>query len=78
MQERRLVEGALKLDFISECSSKCGCNDLKCGNRSVQNTVVKKWNLSIEKKRSNKIWSLYTKDFIPKGSYLFEYIGEII
>ena len=75
----RLTDGALKLDFISECCSKCDCYDSKCGNMILQNDTIKRWNLSIEKKLQLKTWCLYSKEeLIPKGSFIFELVGEII
>lgn len=62
---------------IIECNSECECNEKLCLNRIVQNGC--KFKLEVfdcEIKMKGK--GLRTKEFIPKGSFVVEYLGELI
>lgn len=82
-----------KLDTFNECHSSCKCNKKKCGNFLVNGGSHPKPRLLIKrvKKECNKsnliktrgqepvlMWGLFTMDYIPKGSFVSEYCGEII
>lgn len=67
----------LNLFPINECHSECLCSDEKCANRVVQNGPY--FNFEIYTcVNSCKGMGLKTKDFIPVGSFVIEYMGEII
>ncbi len=61
--------------LIFECNAKCGCN-LSCSNRATQryscHPAVSVFHTS------KKGIGLHTRTLIPKGSYLGEYIGEVL
>ncbi|KAI5642260.1 SET domain-containing protein [Phthorimaea operculella] len=61
---------------IIECNSLCSCS-LKCGNRVVQHGPRE--GIIIQKcEPESKGLGLFTKSFIPKGTFICEYAGEII
>ncbi|XP_071708268.1 histone-lysine N-methyltransferase SUVR4-like [Rutidosis leptorrhynchoides] len=67
-------KGHLLKKFIKECWRKCGC-DMECGNRVVQRGITCKLQVfSIE----SKGWAIRTLEDLPKGSFVCEYIGEIL
>ncbi|KAJ8921859.1 hypothetical protein NQ315_008491 [Exocentrus adspersus] len=75
-------EGKLTSDFnfadpplIFECSEACSCNAITCRNRVVQRGLQQRFQLY---KTEKKGWSIKTLRFIPKGSYVCEYVGEIL
>lgn len=53
----------------------CSCNALTCNNRVVQRGLTQRFQLfRIEKKG----WGIKTLNAIVKGSFVCEYIGEIV
>uniref|UniRef100_A0A0A9Z5B7 Histone-lysine N-methyltransferase EHMT1 n=4 Tax=Lygus hesperus TaxID=30085 RepID=A0A0A9Z5B7_LYGHE len=61
--------------MLFECNPACGCNVLTCKNRVVQKGLKSRLQLC---KTKDKSWGVITLKEIPKGSYVCEYIGEII
>ncbi|KAM0851523.1 hypothetical protein ACQ4PT_052360 [Festuca glaucescens] len=68
-------KGHLARRFIKECWSKCGC-DMQCGNRVVQRGIT--CNLQVFFTSEGKGWGLRTQDRLPKGTFICEYVGEIL
>jgi SET domain-containing protein len=60
--------------FVHECSRACNCPS-NCGNRVVQEGsrvhIQVFWT-------GNKGWGLRPLQFVPKGTFVFEYVGEIV
>ncbi|RDX58292.1 Histone-lysine N-methyltransferase SUVR4 [Mucuna pruriens] len=73
MPER--CKGHLVRKFIKECWRKCGC-DMHCGNRTVQRGITCK--LQVYLTREGKGWGLRTLEDLPKGTFVCEYVGEIL
>ena len=76
------AEGRLLSNFnyqdppmIFECNRACGCNKLSCNNRVVQHGISAHLQLY---KTTGKGWGVRTLKTILKGSYVCEYVGEII
>ncbi|OQV22184.1 Histone-lysine N-methyltransferase EHMT1 [Hypsibius exemplaris] len=59
---------------IYECNEFCSCGP-DCGNRVAQKGV--QCSLRVQKS-SNRGWGLYAGEFIPSGTFLAEYCGEIL
>lgn len=71
-----LNEGRRSHDLIFECTDMCACN-ANCGNRLVQFGPRK--NLAIANfAHLGKELGLITMNFIPKGAFICEYVGEIL
>ncbi|XP_023537142.1 histone-lysine N-methyltransferase SUVR4-like [Cucurbita pepo subsp. pepo] len=68
-------KGHLLRKFIKECWSKCGC-DMQCGNRVVQRGIS--CTLQVFFTREGKGWGLRTLNNLPKGSFVCEYVGEVL
>ncbi|XP_014249022.1 histone-lysine N-methyltransferase EHMT2 [Cimex lectularius] len=75
-------KGKLSSDFnfedppmLFECSEACNCNIMICKNRVVQKGIKVKLQMV---KTKDKSWAVITLCPIPKGSYVCEYVGEII
>ncbi|XP_023641443.1 histone-lysine N-methyltransferase SUVR4 isoform X2 [Capsella rubella] len=68
-------DGHLIRKFIKECWRKCGC-DMQCGNRVVQRGISCK--LQVYFTQEGKGWGLRTLHDLPKGTFICEYIGEIL
>ncbi|KAK4767657.1 hypothetical protein SAY86_015407 [Trapa natans] len=68
-------KGHLLRKFIKECWRRCGC-DMQCGNRVVQRGVT--CNLQVFSTPEGKGWGVRTLENIPKGTFVCEYIGEIV
>ncbi|CAH8388288.1 unnamed protein product [Eruca vesicaria subsp. sativa] len=68
-------QGHLIRKFIKECWRKCGC-DMLCGNRVVQRGI--KCQLQVYFTPEGKGWGVRTLQDLPKGTFVFEYIGEIL
>ncbi|XP_047335684.1 histone-lysine N-methyltransferase SUVR4-like [Impatiens glandulifera] len=69
-------KGHLVRKFIKECWWKCGCNK-QCGNRVVQRGI----NINLQVFMTSEIgkgWGLRTLQYLPKGAFVCEYIGEIL
>lgn len=68
-------KGHLVRKFVKECWSKCGCNK-QCGNRVVQRGI--RCNLQVFLTAQGKGWGLRTIEELPKGTFVCEYVGEIL
>ncbi|WCJ38202.1 Histone-lysine N-methyltransferase SUVR4 [Euphorbia peplus] len=68
-------KGHLKRRFIKECWSKCACHK-QCGNRVVQRGIRHK--LQVFFTPEGKGWGLRTLEKLPKGTFICEYVGEIL
>ncbi|XP_046670133.1 histone-lysine N-methyltransferase EHMT2 isoform X2 [Homalodisca vitripennis] len=62
--------------MLFECNQACSCNRLTCKNRVVQHGITARFQLF--RTKGNKGWGVRTLRLIPKGTYVCEYIGEII
>ncbi|ESQ36243.1 hypothetical protein EUTSA_v10008536mg [Eutrema salsugineum] len=69
-------KGHIKRRGIKECWTKCGCGKSKCGNRVVQGGIHKR--LEVFFTPNGKGWGLRTLERLPQGSFVCEYIGEIL
>ncbi|XP_046738026.1 histone-lysine N-methyltransferase EHMT2 isoform X1 [Diprion similis] len=61
--------------MLFECNQACDCNRITCNNRVVQHGLTQRFQLFRTK---GKGWGLRTLRFILKGTYVCEYVGEII
>ncbi|XP_058802686.1 histone-lysine N-methyltransferase EHMT2 [Phymastichus coffea] len=61
--------------MLFECNPACDCNKITCNNRVVQHGLTQRFQLF---RTEGKGWGLRTLRHIPKGSYVCEYVGEII
>ncbi|KAJ6434189.1 hypothetical protein OIU84_017824 [Salix udensis] len=68
-------KGHLLRKFIKECWRKCGCH-MTCGNRVVQRGIT--CNLQVFMTHQGKGWGLRTLQDLAKGSFVCEYVGEIL
>uniref|UniRef100_A0A1D1Y0M4 Histone-lysine N-methyltransferase SUVR4 n=1 Tax=Anthurium amnicola TaxID=1678845 RepID=A0A1D1Y0M4_9ARAE len=68
-------KGHLVRKFIKECWCKCGCNK-QCGNRVVQRGIT--CNLQVFFTPEGKGWGLRVLDDLPKGTFICEYVGEVL
>ncbi|KAG8641825.1 hypothetical protein MANES_12G036100v8 [Manihot esculenta] len=68
-------KGHLKRAYIKECWSKCACHK-RCGNRIVQRGIRCK--LQVFFTSEGKGWGLRTLEKLPKGTFVCEYVGEIL
>ncbi|XP_039157112.1 histone-lysine N-methyltransferase SUVR4 isoform X2 [Eucalyptus grandis] len=68
-------KGHLIRKFIKECWRKCGC-DMHCGNRVVQRGITCK--LQVFLTEEGKGWGVRTLEELPKGTFVCEYVGEIV
>ncbi|CAM8969251.1 unnamed protein product [Rhodiola kirilowii] len=68
-------KGHLLRKFIKECWTKCGCS-LQCGNRLVQRGITRQ--LQVFVTQGGKGWGLRTLEELPKGSFVCEYVGEVL
>ncbi|MCL7050917.1 hypothetical protein MKW94_000167 [Papaver nudicaule] len=59
---------------VYECNSMCGC-DKSCRNRVLQNGVKVKLEVF---KTEKKGWALRAGEAIPRGTFVCEYIGEVL
>lgn len=62
--------------LIIECNEKCLCDHLHCKNRVVQNRS--RVQLMVIRSKSKSGWGVRTMEFIPKGSFVCEYLGQVI
>lgn len=65
----------LDAPMLFECNPACKCNKITCKNRVVQHGLTGRFQLQKTKERG---WGVSTLRMIPKGTYVCEYIGEII
>ncbi|XP_043464292.1 histone-lysine N-methyltransferase EHMT2 isoform X2 [Leptopilina heterotoma] len=61
--------------MLFECNPSCDCNKITCNNRVVQHGMTQRFQLFRTKEKG---WGLRTLKHIPKGTYVCEYVGEII
>ena len=62
--------------LITECNKNCKCNPLECRNRVVQNRS--RVQLMVVRSLSKSGWGVRAMEFIPKGSFVCEYLGSVI
>ncbi|CAF1154657.1 unnamed protein product [Rotaria sordida] len=60
---------------IYECNSKCSCHHRHCSNRLVQQGLFVQLQLFKDK---NKGWGLRTLHDLPRGTFICQYVGELI
>ncbi|XP_065853628.1 histone-lysine N-methyltransferase SUVR4 [Euphorbia lathyris] len=70
-----VCKGHLIRKFIKECWIKCGC-DMNCGNRVVQRGL--RCNLQVFMTGEGKGWGIRTVEKLAKGTFICEYVGEIL
>ncbi|XP_065867993.1 histone-lysine N-methyltransferase SUVR4-like isoform X1 [Euphorbia lathyris] len=68
-------KGHLSRRFIKECWTKCGCSKW-CRNRVVQNGIQVP--LQVFATPEGKGWGVRCVNSLKKGSFVCEYIGEIV
>ncbi|KAF2609917.1 hypothetical protein F2Q70_00009584 [Brassica cretica] len=68
-------QGHLIRKFVKECWRKCGC-DMLCGNRVVQRGIS--CQLQVYFTSEGKGWGVRPLKDLPKGTFVYEYIGEIL
>lgn len=61
--------------MLFECNDLCSCNAITCRNRLVQRGLTQRFQVY---KTATKGWGVKTLRAIPKGSYVCEYVGEIL
>ncbi|XP_001604667.2 histone-lysine N-methyltransferase EHMT2 isoform X1 [Nasonia vitripennis] len=61
--------------MLFECNPACDCNKITCNNRVVQHGLTQRFQLF---RTEGKGWGIRTLRHISKGSYVCEYVGEII
>lgn len=60
---------------IYECNSHCACHRNHCSNRLIQQGVFVQLELFKDK---NKGWGLRTLHDLPRGTFICQYLGELI
>jgi len=58
-----------------ECNRDCGCNQLTCHNRAIQHGITARVQLY---RTPDRGWGVRALKHIPRGSYVCEYVGELI
>ncbi|XP_037727855.1 histone-lysine N-methyltransferase EHMT2 isoform X2 [Drosophila subpulchrella] len=78
------AESRLTADFnyedpavIFECNDVCGCNQLSCKNRVVQNGTRTPLQI-VECEEQAKGWGVRALANVPKGTFVASYTGEIL
>ncbi|XP_025161946.1 histone-lysine N-methyltransferase EHMT2 isoform X3 [Harpegnathos saltator] len=61
--------------MLFECNPACDCNRITCNNRVIQHGLTQRFQLF---RTEGKGWGLRTLRLILKGTYVCEYVGEII
>ena len=61
--------------MLFECNRACQCHRMTCNNRLVQHGITARLTLF---RIDQKGWGVRTSQPIAKGSYVCEYVGEII
>ncbi|KAF5280661.1 hypothetical protein FQA39_LY05309 [Lamprigera yunnana] len=76
-EEGKLLTNFNYLDppMIFECNQMCSCNAITCNNRVVQHGLTARFELF---KTENRGWAIRTLGNIAKGTFVCEYIGEVI
>jgi hypothetical protein len=62
--------------LIIECNPACKCNPLSCRNRVIAKRA--KVELMVVRCRTKSGWGVRAMRFIPKGTFVCEYLGEVI
>lgn len=71
---RQQCQGHVPRKFIWECNSTCGCH-MSCPNRVVQRGMKVKVGVFWTGVRG---WGVRTFESIPVGTFVFEYVGEVV
>lgn len=61
--------------MIFECNDACSCNAITCNNRVVQKGLTERLQIF---KTMDKGWGVRTLRLIRKGTFVCEYVGEVI
>lgn len=61
--------------MIFECNQACSCNQITCRNRVVQKGLTQRFQIM---RTETKGWGVRTLRFIQRGTYVCEYVGEIL
>ena len=78
---------AISFSVIHECTDACGCVKLHrrlggttegCGNRHLQRGIRPDVLLEVFRAGTEKGWGLRSRTFIPAGTFVCEYVGEIM
>ena len=78
---------AISFSVIHECTDACGCVKLHqsqggttegCGNRHLQRGIRPDVLLEVFRVGTEKGWGLRSRTFIPAGTFVCEYVGEIM
>ncbi|KDP23728.1 hypothetical protein JCGZ_23561 [Jatropha curcas] len=75
LERYKKCKGHLVRKFIKECWMKCGC-DMNCGNRIIQRGIT--CNLQVFLTHEDKGWGVRTLNDLPEGTFVCEYVGEIL
>jgi hypothetical protein len=70
----QVCEGHVPRIFLKECNVKCRCRS-DCGNRVVQQGM--KYQVEVFRTALTG-WGIRATEFIPRGAFVFELIGEIL
>ncbi|KAH8555065.1 hypothetical protein BGW37DRAFT_412775, partial [Umbelopsis sp. PMI_123] len=65
------------VDFISECGRWCGC-PMECSNRVVQKERSIPLIVQRIKDYDEIRWAVKAQEFIHKGTFIDQYVGEIV
>jgi euchromatic histone-lysine N-methyltransferase len=78
---------AISFSVIHECTNACSCQKLQqghsgttegCGNRHLQRGIRPDVLLEVFRAGTDKGWGLRSRTFIPAGTFVCEYVGEIM
>lgn len=79
---------AISFSVIHECTDACGCLKLRqpgqagggegCGNRHLQRGIRPDVLLEVFRAGTKKGWGLRSRTFIPAGTFVCEYVGEVM
>lgn len=61
--------------MIFECNDACNCNTILCGNRVIQRGSMQRVEVFRTRDRG---WGVRSLRLIPKGTFVCEYVGEIL
>ncbi|XP_050531920.1 histone-lysine N-methyltransferase EHMT1 [Daktulosphaira vitifoliae] len=61
--------------ILYECNLRCKCHKQRCGNRVIQKGIKVKLELY---RHVGMGWGVRTRQVIPRGTFVCEYVGEII
>lgn len=62
--------------LVIECNDQCECKTVNCRNRVVQNRS--NIQLMVVRSPTKSGWGVRTMQFIPRGSFVCEYLGKVI